>query len=180
MSIVALAGCGDSGTLRSSSAPAVVVQSQVAEPVIEPASPPTVESAYAAMGDTVVYGGGGRPAASVTVFSVTNHAGGMGRFADAPKNGQYAVVDVMVLGEGPGNGFLYSPYYIQYQTPDGMTYTIRDGNAHNSGYEPRLGQGYLTAGQRTRGTVSLDVPVGEHGVIQIVEVEGMVVGRWKF
>ena len=114
--------------------------------------------------------------AFVTVESVKYSAeSAIGAIGQQPKNGSYAIADVLIQVNA-GN-YDYSEGRVKYQEPDGTTYDLLSGNAASAGFDPSLGQGSLSAGQKTRGYVTFDVK-SRGGLIQLTDILGAVIGQW--
>ena len=115
--------------------------------------------------------------AEATVLKVTTAKKGKGDIAEAPANGQYAVVDVQI--KVTGGKFTVNPLYVQYQGADGKTYQSGEGNAGTAGFEPGLPANELPAGQSTRGLVVFDVPEGKGKQVQLTDEMGSLIAAWQ-
>lgn len=113
--------------------------------------------------------------AFVTVESVKYSMEAIAAIGQGPKNGVYAIADVLVQDDA--GTYNYNPLYVKYQEPDGTTYDFGSGNAAFAGFDPSLGSGSLSAGQKTRGNVAFDVKT-KGGLIQVTDPLGAVLGQW--
>lgn len=129
----------------------------------------------AAVGQALHVTGNGGLDATVVLESVTTARVGPGSIAEAPKNGNY-VVGKFVITDNSGS-YAFNVLYLKFQTSDGSTFTELDGNAVTAGFEPSLSAGSLNPGQKTGGVVAFDVPA-THGLIQLTDPLGGVVGQW--
>lgn len=92
-----------------------------------------------------------------------------------PKNGVYAVADVLIQVDS--GQYSFNPLYVKYQEPDGTTYDMTSGSAMFAGFDPALGMASLSAGQKSRGNVAFDVKT-RGGLIQLTDPLGAVIGQW--
>lgn len=113
--------------------------------------------------------------AFVTVESVKFATAGSGPIAQPPKNGTFAIADVLIQDDA--GAYNFNPLYVKYQEPDGTTSDAFSGNAITAGFDPTLSAGTLSPGQKTRGNVVFDVKV-KGGLIQVTDPLGSVVGQW--
>jgi hypothetical protein len=113
--------------------------------------------------------------ATVVLSSFITATKGPGEGAEAPKNGHY-VVGKFLITDTAGT-YNFNLLYLKFQTADGTTYTGLDGNSAYAGFQPSLSAGSLSAGQKTGGVVAFDVPE-VHGIIQLTDPLGGVVGQW--
>ena len=131
----------------------------------------------AAVGQALNITGDGGLVATVTLASVTPHATGTGDIAQAPKKGMYVVANVKIaVTSGTYN---FNPLYFKDISSDDNAYTVLDGNGTSAGYDPALDSGALTAGSRTGGNLTFDVP-SAHGTLQLTDPLGSVIGSWTF
>lgn len=140
-------------------------------------SAPAPAAKNAAVGQALRITGDAELAASVTLVKVTTHAAGStgSDIAEPPANGAYHVCDILITVTG--GSYDYNLLYFKWQEADGTTVGPNDGHGTFSGYEPTISAGKLSAGQRIRGNVTFDAPKG-HGLIQLEDPLGSVIGQW--
>ena len=117
--------------------------------------------------------------ATVTLVSLKFYAAPKDTtMGSAPANGQFAVADVLISVKA--GSYDYNPLYFKYQAGDATTYDSMSGNADLAGFDPSLSSGTLTAGQKTRGFITWDVPKGKTGVdVQLADPIGSILGQWN-
>ena len=129
----------------------------------------------AAVGQPLHVTGRGGLDATITLVSLTVAKTGPGAIAEPPKNGMYAVGKFIIVDTA--GSYAFNPFYLKFQTAEGITYGFSDGNSATAGFEPALSSGTLNAGQKTGGVVVFDVPAA-HGIVQLTDPLGGVVGQW--
>jgi hypothetical protein len=106
------------------------------------------------VGETVevtVYDGAG----TVTLVAVERKAEGADKYADAPAQGNYVLLDVSYEAtEGELN---YNLFDWTIRDAEGRRF---DASGSYDGYEPGLSSGALSKGNKARGLVVIDAPVG--------------------
>lgn len=111
-----------------------------------------------------------------TVVSVVDKTAGANDVAQAPANGQYAVITIQV--KGIKGSFDVNPLNVQYQTANGNTYDETAGNAITSGFDPQLPSGSVAAGATSGGVLVIDTPAGAPKEIKMTDALGDVLGTW--
>ena len=135
-----------SETTRTTPLPDDSVVSSAAETDAPPQNLPVGES----VGVTVFDGEG-----TVTLVTVERKSAGVDQYADAPAKGNYVVLDVSYEAtEGELN---YNLFDWSIRDAEGRRY---DASGSYDGYEPSLGSGTLSKGNKARGLVVIDAPVG--------------------
>ncbi len=162
----ALAGCSASGNLTGQ-------KSTVQQGAGTSTAPKAATKAK--VGDSLHVTGPNGLDASVALVSVTGAAKGAGDLAETPKNGTFAVADILITVAA--GDYSYNALYFKFQVADGTSYDFLAGNGSSSGFDPFLSSGTLHAGQKTRGKIAFDVPAA-HGTIQLSDPLGGVVGEW--
>lgn len=92
--------------------------------------------------------------AEVVLVSVERKAEPDGEYADAPKNGTYVVLDVLIKGvRGESE---YNAYDWTVRDEKGFGF---DASTYG-GFEPSLKSGKVAAGGQARGLIAIDAPTG--------------------
>jgi hypothetical protein len=136
----------------------------------------TATSAQAKIGQPLTVTDPTGASAQATVVSVVSKSTGTGDLAEAPANGQYAVITIQF--KGIKGSFAVDPLDVQYQAANGNTYDITAGNAVTAGYNPQLPTGSVAAGASSGGVVVVDTPAGAPKEIKLTDALGSVLGTW--
>jgi hypothetical protein len=112
---------------------------------------------------------------AVLITTIHSHDTGSSSGAPAPGNGEYEVATINI--DVRSGSYAFSPSRFKFLTPGGRTYTFEDGNGPVSGFGPVLRAGALSAGHRTIGTVTFDVPRGG-GEVEYFGDAGFQSGGW--
>ena len=135
-----------SETTRTTPLPDDSVVSSAEETDAPPQNLPIGESV-----EVTVFDGAG----AVTLIEVERKAAGADEYADAPANGNYVALDVSYEAtEGELN---YNLFDWSIRDAEGRRY---DASGSYDGYEPSLSSGTLSKGNKARGLVVIDAPVG--------------------
>lgn len=146
-------------TVTSTAAPSTVTKTitSTATPTTTP-KPSSTTPAGLAVGGPGITASNKDGAAEITVVSVRRMTEGTGDYGDAPKNGNYLLVEVSYLcTEGV---FDYNQFDWGLRDSEGRTYD--SFGSYSSGYdEPDLNSGTLANGSTARGVIIFDGPASD-------------------
>jgi hypothetical protein len=135
-------------------------------------------SSVAKVGQSITVTGNGNLKAVVRLASARVHGAPKdASIGSPPANGEYVVADVTI--SDVSGQYDFNPLYFNYVTATSHSFTSLDGNAAMAGFDPSLSAGTLSAGDRTGGFVTFDVPKGAGAEIQLTDPLGSVIGTWK-
>lgn len=168
--IAARASSAAPDTTTSAAAPA----STVAVPVET-----TPAETTATMGDTLTVTVDGSEAGEITASSPTATQRAIGEFGERPASGYYITIVITAkAADAVTQPFSVNPFDFYVRTADGTHIEYGDGNAITAQRDDQLNAVDLNAGEKIKGTLTLDVPA-PHGTLVYAPLS-RAVGTWSF